>query len=731
MSKRSLMSVWIVSMFGSAGPVLAADAVGGAEESAPALMEIVVTAQKRSEKLQDVPIAITAISPQSLTNNKVETTADLQVLVPALVYNDLGGFAEPFMRGVGTDVTFVNADPSVATYVDGAFVSFNQATIQNLLGVQRIEVLEGPQGTLYGRNAVGGAINVYSLTPTHSTDIAASLTTGNYARKEATMHVSGGLTDQLAIGVYFAGSLRNRYISDLTYAPIFDPHTPSHENQWGARIKAVYTPTDWLTLTGSYERTKVASVETGALREISPSALGYVINPAIPPIIERYVYQSVYPTFNVARQSAGVLREDIALPWANILGISNYRNVDIDAADDDNATGSQILALNSPEEKSQQYSQELQLISLPSSKIQWIAGLYFFHEWGGLLPQGEIAPLFFPFVLENNSRVTTKSYAEFAQATIPLDALAEGLRFTVGGRYTTDQKELQSSNSFLIGGKPVAPDVVYPNREHKWSKFTPKVTLDYKIHDVLTYLTYSEGFKSGVYNLSALTQANPVNPESLKSYELGAKAELWERRIVWNSALYFLDWKDVQVESITASSGGATVLANAAAAKAHGVESTLTLAATEALTLHGAVAWEHSKYTNYQGYQGANPVSLAPLTVNATGNELQRAPKWVVTAGAEYRKEMPFGGTLHSSADYYYNGGYYWTPQNTARQSAYSLVNVTLGYAPAAQWDVSAWVKNLTNTYYATTTIYIPGLSELAQDAPPRMYGLTASYKFQ
>lgn len=192
----------------------------------------------REERLQDVPIAVAAIGSSSLENNRVLATQDLQVAVPTLVYSSTGLYAQPFLRGIGSDLTFPNADPSVATYIDGVFVSNNSATIQSLLGTDRVEILSGPQGTLYGRNAVAGAINVYTLTPDDKFEGRLSASYGNYDLVEVGGHMSGPVTDTLFVGIYGGYSRRDSFYN-RTAQSIDDL---DRETSSGVRMKAVWEP---------------------------------------------------------------------------------------------------------------------------------------------------------------------------------------------------------------------------------------------------------------------------------------------------------------------------------------------------------------------------------------------------------------------------------------------------------------------------------------------------------
>lgn len=705
----------------------------GGKPKATTLEEIVVTAQKRTERLQDVPIAVNAVSPETMANNSIDTTADLQFVVPSLVYGNLGGFNLPYLRGVGSAVLVPNADATVATYIDGAFISNNQALIQNLLGVERIEVLAGPQGTLYGRNAVGGAINVVTLTPSEQTEAEASLTSGNYGNKEVAMRVSGPVAEDLAVGVYLAGAERDTYKSKRVYFPYDDHREPDKESNWGLRLKAVYTPTDWLALTGSVEKTNSDSFETESFRNASPNGLGYVLFPDIPFVNEEYVTQQAFPSYHNVTQTAATLREEIGLGWADLLGITAYRKMDTISANDIGASGGPVIFTASDGTISEHWSQELQLLSRPGSSIEWITGIYYFHEHGGFFPAITGSPILFgdAFYAGNiHQRVNIESFAVYAQATVPL---GERFRLTVGGRYTKDKKSIpQGRQTFTdINDNEVLPRVTAAADDESWNEFTPKLVLDYKVNDTLWYLSYGEGFKSGAYNISTLAQRDPVDPEYLKAYELGVKSQLWDGRMIWNNAAYFYDYSDIQVNTVGVGSGGNLLLLNAAEAELYGIESSLTVAAAEGLELTASVSYAHTEFTDFPAYPGMDPDTLAPVLAPATGNELPQAPELVFTLGVDYEKPLA-GGTLNASANWYHNDGFYWSPQNSIAQEPYSIVNATLGYDfPGNRWSISLWGRNLTDDYYSNSQLAAAPFGTLLQDGAPRMYGVSATFRLE
>jgi iron complex outermembrane receptor protein len=716
----------------------AASSAGSTGAESAQLQEVVVTAEKREQRLQDVPIAITAIGAQQIANSGAVSVSALATSVPGLQYNAVAGNSQPYLRGVGSDITFPNADPSVATYIDGVFVAAGQGIDATLLSVDRVEVLAGPQGTLYGRNAVGGAINVITRTPTSQDDGSLTVGFGNYAQKTVDGYLEGGLTDNLAVGLYGSGSVRNSYLN-FDYGSDSSPSgigrnklsSPDHESQWGLRGKLVFTAGDF-KLTGSVEHDYVDGREASAVRQIQPNAVGYAFG--APSVITPYTVAVNDADYNKTRVNAVTLREEYELGWAKILGISGFRDLrNFGQIDFDGTLAPVIVETVSPY-TSRQYSQELQLISAPSSKLKWIAGLYGFQERGGIEPTEVIAPVIFPMagippIISTYADVLTRSLAVFAQATYPL---TDAMNLTVGGRYSKDWKRFESHQDLgeLDGTVDVA--VPFPDATASWGKFTPKVTLDYKIEDTLLYATFSQGFKSGAFNLTAPATPGPVNPETLNAYEIGSKSDFFDRRVRLDLSAFLYNFKNIQVEVIDTQAGSSTILANAASARIYGAEAALTVAVTQDLTFHTGISALHSRYSSFPDFAGFAPAAVGNDTelLNVTGNTIQRAPKFTSTLGLTYERYLPNGGKVSTTANWYHNAGFFWEPSDTLRQKAYDLVDASVSYLfPGEHFTISAYGRNLTNQYYNNYQ-NISQFGTVVIDAPPRTYGMSAGFKF-
>jgi iron complex outermembrane recepter protein len=713
---------------------LSSGVVAAADEEAQ-LSEVIVTAQKREERIQSVPMTIDAFSAANLTESRIQTTQDLKFLVPSLQYSNNASYATPYLRGIGTDLTQPNSDPSVATYIDSAFVASNLGTIMNLLGVERVEVLKGPQGTLFGRNAVAGAINMITLTPSAQTEAVASAGFGNFASKELSAHLSGALADNLFAGIYAAGSRSNPYIRDIGPTPKETGSNLDDDSQWGVRGKIVYLPAEWAKLTLSVEHTRSDQVDSPRWRQVQTGALGYVFG--APVVNQPYVVSESFGDAYRVQQTAATLREEFDLGGPRILGITNYRNTASSLSFDFDATAAPVVALSVDTQYVHQYSQELQLLSADSSKWKWVAGLFFYHEIAAFDPTAITAPILFPAgglppVSEVFSAAKTTSLAPFGQLTIPV---TDALNFTVGGRYTHEKKEA-NAQTVLTTALHAAPvvSIPYPDSQHTWSEFTPRVGLDYTIGGTLLYATYSKGFKSGVYNLASPGDIGPVNPEKLTAYEIGSKSDFLNNRARFNTSAYWYEFKDIQTQINQQSAGSSAVLRNAASARAYGIETEFSALVTQDFTIRAAVDWEHARYNAFPGYAtfGPGPAGNTPTSVDASGNQLQRAPGWVGTLGGEYRVRLPSGASTNFKLHWFYNGSFYWDASNNpiVREPSYNTLDGTVSYiSPSGQWEVAAWGKNLTDKYYHAGLIYNQFGTDV-QDAPPRTYGLSATWRY-
>ena len=729
------------------GPAVAStDAAGADAAQAPSevqLEEVVVTAQKRPEKLQSVPIAISALSAESLESAHAQTTMDLQFDVPSLEYTMTDGFAQARMRGIGNSNNQVQVDPSVGTYVDGFYISGPQSGLTDLLGVERVEVLNGPQGTLYGRNSVGGAINIYTLTPTQEPDAMLALTGGNYGTAQVNGYVSGGLGDKLAVGIYFAGSRNDEWTDQIVIGPTSSKKL-NQDVSGAVRIKAVYTPNDWLKVSASAEVSQSNSGDFAVFRAdtANSSPLGWGFGAT--QISDNYTQITNQPDWYKQKASTYILRSDVDLDWARLVGISGYRQLVQNGETDADGTDANLFSFED-QNSIQMFSQELQLISPEASSVKWIAGLYYSNQQAGQNPfllksLPPISP--FPAATAQRFDVLFNSYAAFAQATFPLTVVAQDLNLTLGGRYTVDDQHFTASQfSSLLDvatNNPASPipgsQIEFPHLSKDWSAFTPKVTLDYKVLPrTMVYATWAKGYQEGIFNGASPASPGPVNPEKLTSYELGSKSTGWDNRAWLNLAAFHYDFKDLQVQATPNANTVVAIIENAARATYEGVEGSANVQLTGDLKLSGGVTYVDSYYNSFPNAavlipNGAPfPFGLQTVVMNVSGTRVEQSPRWVTTLSAGYNHKFDSGHYAHANIGWYRNSGFYWQAGELDHESAYNILNGSFGYT-IGRWDTSFWITNALNTYYRTedaATVF----ANLVENSPPRMFGVTFKWK--
>ncbi|WP_160486979.1 TonB-dependent receptor [Aurantiacibacter rhizosphaerae] len=704
-----------------------------ATQSGGAIQDIIVTAQRRSERLQDVPIAVTAITGEALSEKQVITTQDLQLSIPSLNYGNQSGFATPYLRGIGSDIASINSDPSVATYIDGVYLANNASTVVSLLGVERIEVLLGPQGTLYGKNALGGAINVVTRTPTSELEGQVQLTAGNYDRLEGNAYVSGPITDNLYAGVYAVGQRRDHYYDFLIPEDQRQLNgTPEDEWLWGVRGKLVLD-LDTVRLEASLEHSELAQADGNVFRNIQDPV---TLQPNFDPD-DKFFDSSDGRGAARPKATLGILRADVDLDFARFVSISSYRRVDFQGGTDIDGGPVPIFSVFA-DSQTDDYSQEFQLQSPSSSDITWTVGVYGFYEDGAFDPTG-LAVFGTPIL--SYTDIKTTSWAVFGQATVPI---TDALNLTVGARYSKDKKEFSAYDAtrMIANGELTGPITViaqYPDSEESWDAFTPKVTLDYDLGSTLLYATYSKGYKPGVYNAAGPSNPGPIDPEKLTSYEVGSKSDFLNGDLRVNTSFFYYDFTDIQVQSLAPGQGGATILQNGASATSYGAEVSAIAQVTPAFSVNANVAYLHTEFDSFPAFAaniigeptaGPPPAVNRPVNLDVTGNELARSPEFVVSAGAQYVAELSVDHTLRFNADWYYNDGFFWDPSNQTRQESYNLVNFAVTYVnEPGDWSVRAWMKNAFDEYYFNT-ITTTSLAVSANEAAPQTFGVTVTKNF-
>lgn len=692
--------------------------------------DIVVTAQRRSENLMRVPIAISAFGGETLKATGIGDVQGLQMVTPALVYPSTGAYAQPYIRGIGSRLLQNGLDPSVATYVDGRYISRQSAIVLDLADVQRVEVLKGPQGVLFGRNASAGAIRVITNEVSDKLEGSARLSYGNYNAVQAEAMVNVPLSDTLGVRIAALESRRDPFAKNLvaTGNPNWDD-----KNIQMIRGKLRWHPAgsfeSKLTL-GYWTQDDNSGNDTVALG-VLPLTQGIAVGGITGTSVNHVA--TALTGANRKREYSGEWDNSVEVGSVTLRSVTTYADLNNKLTFDGDGTSARLVDAT-VYERSKTFSQELQAASGTGGRLQWIVGGFYFND---LTDFDTVVDIGTRNVSQGQQNVKTESYAVFGQATYNIMG---GLDLIAGGRYSKDIKTVDLLASQHDNAVTVPPT---PYMAHNsWAKFTPSATLQYSFGDSLVYAKFARGFKSGGYSYPAYCQV-PLKPETLDMYELGLKTQLFDHAVKLTLSGYYYNYTDLQVSRAAGTGAGIIVVnENAGSAKLYGLDADATWNITRQLSVTGSVALQHSEYGSYLAsakmYRGIlasnNTPGMVDVGFDATGHELLRAPSFSAFAAVNYEPEFS-GGSFPMSLTYAYKGAFDFDfvldpSTSVLRQKAYSLVNGRIGFSPPSKnWTVSAWVKNLANAKYFDDVV-AAGVGIRGSYGAPRTYGVEASFKF-
>lgn len=756
------------------------------------LEEVVVTAQKRTEDLQDTAIAITAISASAMDDLNISNSEDYEAIVPSLSVRTSPN--RLFLRGIGRVTNSLGTEPGVAIYLDQIYTSeIGVLGRANSLTTQQIDILRGPQGTLFGRNATGGAVSVTSKRPTQEFEHEVRATAGNYSEFNWGGASSGPITDTLGYRVYAYGDSHDGYVKNRGGKDIFD----QDQEGWGAQLS--WDATDNLNVWLSWATDRTDNVRSGV------NFGGYLITPYRPDLKTQdgFLFSEQYQW---DRENPAV-RDRYKVDQNDELRTKDYNNnkyithVTWDLSDvtvkyiggyfegDYSAKNGDLGATSNPDvrvvegaaQNSESYSHELQLISATDGPLQWVTGVYYYHQnveqpytissleadyLQNTIPEDD---LFNPAAIQpnrnpaapeqywQNGDLDVDSYAVYADGNYSFN---EQWKLTMGIRYSYDEKEGNEAQ-YVVADPYAAPgaDVLPPiwaslgfpenccgllitdpevaNRklDDDWDNYSGRIVLDY-MHsdDQMVYASISSGYKAGGFRLGSLQENPSFDPEEVISYEIGYKATYADVLRV-NAAAYFYDYQDMQVlvDALNDVNLPVPEIVNADEAEVKGFEVEATWLATDALTLMANYSYTDGEYTDF---------CCAVDTIgdpdggeqDLSGNPLTQAPKNKVFTNASYAWNLDSMGELILSGSYSWVDSRQYDVFNTAATQAdsYYRVDASLTWFSSSQ-DIRVILagKNLTEE---ETWVSLNRLNEFGAISgyanEPLTYSLEVQYTF-
>ena len=734
-AKSTFMATSALLMFGAAIPAMAqtrqsegwvVSQLSLKEDSSQAidgLEEIVVTAQKRAENVQRIPISITTVTSQTLAQKGITNVLDLTVIVPGLQYNTTSGGASPVIRGIGTSIALGGNENSVATYVDGVYYASNAGSIMSFNNVDQIAVLKGPQGTLFGRNATGGVIQITTLDPEYEFSGLAKATYGNHNTYGADLYVTGGLSDAVAADI----SIQYNNLSDGFGQNTITGSRVGQSRDFAIRSKWLFTlgPKTKATLIADYSSTVSGDPSFRPPYDSLPlSGVPYTGKP--------FDVNNNTDARNDIAQGGISLKVDHELSFAKLVSISAYRRTSWKSTWDSDATPIDYSTINL-NQADMQISQELQLVSTADGPLKWAAGLYYFHSTSNfgpttvsvITPAGPGSGI----VSIDETRQSTISFAGFGQVTYDF---GQGTSLTLGLRYTNEKKSMFARGRFLIPAFGVVNQGGPYTDAVTIGKPTWRVALNHQFTaDVMGYVSYNRGFKSGGYDPTSIFAPSYFRPEVLDAFETGFKSELFDRRLRLNAAAYYYDFKDIQLNTFI---GGLPAVYNGTSATIKGLELDFVALPVDNLTLTGGIAYVHGRYGDF-------PVTRTALTpgggidllpdISASGKRLASTPDWQINVGAEYKIQLE-AGTITTQINYFHSSKWFANPENRLFQAPYSLVNASSTWVIDANGRYSAqvWGRNLGNVAYASQLVTQTPTGDFLNIARGRTFGLTLGARF-
>jgi iron complex outermembrane receptor protein len=671
------------------------------------------------ERLTDVPIAITAISQDKLQSAGITNSNDIGLITPGLFIPQTGQNVQPTIRGIGTSITAVGADANVAIYLDGVYQPVQTGNSFDLPDIDQIEVLKGPQGTLFGRNATGGAILIHTKAPSFTFQGDATASYGSFNEKRLHGWVTGPITDTLAASISLVSVHDDGYSKNVAL-----DNRASETNEDSLRVKLLYQPEDDLkfTLEGDWSDRMNNIAQSVKPENRNVSSLRTHPDLYIPS--DPYEISLNDPPYAALRSAGASLTSEYSPSYGTFTSTTSYSGAWPHQLFDTDYT-SLPLSLQDFTTPANTFTQELNFASHLEGPLNFVAGLFYFNNVS-TLTRYSYAGGDGPLTAYLRADVDTESVAGYAEAHYQV---TDKLRLIGGLRYSDESKSILATG--VLGG----PNTL--DTSNHWTSLTPRASAIYALtDDSNVYFTYSKGFKAGAYNPSFIAgvpvQTDAVDPEKVAAYEVGYKVNLGNTR--FNSSAFYYKYDNIQVQILTSVGGvNTTVIENAANAEIYGGDFDFSTKLDENWRFDGGVAYTHGKYLSFPGAVLTTPIPGGGNTQflgDASGNDMTRNPEWLANVGFTY--DRPVGeDTFEASVMASYNGGYYFDPGNRVQQDPYTIVNGNLSwiFGSDGKYRVSLWGTNLLNRLYAVYAAQSTTGDNIAYGRP-RSVGVSVGLNF-
>ncbi|MEJ7926114.1 TonB-dependent receptor [Sphingobium sp. AN641] len=732
------LSCGVSGLLYMAAPAFAQDEQ--AAEAAPVMGDIIVTAQRRSERLQDVPLAITAVSPEAATQLGLRNMRDIQLAMPGTDFTQASGFLSLFIRGVGIQYSTPGLESPVAIYMDGAYIprAGGLNSLLDLVDPGTIEVLRGPQGTLYGRNATGGVVRINSAAPTDKFEGKILAEYGRFDHRQIDGMLNVPISDTLS--VRFAG----RFRKDDGYVTNIDGKKLAAQNNYTARGRFKWDPTDNFSLTGGVEwQRSNARTYNDVIGEGVPTCYVCQTSGETPPGFYRAIQTDTGPYYNRAFRAD--LRASMELGDFDLSSTTTYfTNLSRQFADND-FVAADVFRFNVPRNGGKSYSQEIQLTSNLDGPFNYLFGVNYFYDKSFL--NIELAGTAYDFALlgagsypRNNANVKTESVSAFVEGTYEL---TDQIKVTAGGRYTYDKRNLSVNNStgFQLFGAPASfTDAA------SFRAFTPRFVIAWDNGPVNIFYSYTRGFKAGGFSTPAPFPGNAIDPEKVFNHEVGIKNSALGGKLRSSLAVFYYKNKGLQQQIIDATGAG-TRTENVGAAEGYGAELELNGDPMPGLVLGASLAYLHAEYESYPNASqicfdptgSSNPTApgatLYPCAIDLSGSRVAHAPRITASLNGSYTFDIGSWSANLAGVAQYRSRFLFWPgaggPLGYDQQKGYVVANFS-GYVspPGEQLRLGFYLDNAFDKQYTTNRTTGAPYGVNFNAARPRTYGVRAEYRF-